>query len=245
MILRLPEKTRKLLNEYLTIKLGRHTFSCPYYQNVSQKKANTVYVGKGLPDEIKKETIKLFNDNFDKLDTFSLRLYMVMAGLGIDCSGFAVRILDSLLNETRNIRITSALSPLDSSAIGILRYKTKPYTNISANMLTNKKNTIIIDQLGNVVPGDLLRFGRSHVAVVVEVEKNKNLTKRISYAHSTSDYFDTYGVRIGNIFILKDREPLEKQKWDEVYKEYNWTLQDYINSPVNDRGFRRLKILSV
>lgn len=166
-----------------------------------------------------------------------------MAGLGIDCSGFAVRILDSFLKESRNISLIKVLKPLDLNPLNLIRYKLKPFTNISADMLTSAKNTVPINNYDEIKPGDLLRLGKTHVAVIIEVEKKSGLVSKIVYAHSTSDYQEKYGVKTGIIITTNPNLPLEKQKWEENYKGINWMYKDFMKSPKNDRGFRRLKSL--
>lgn len=236
----LPGKAQSLIQQYLHIKIGDFEFPCPYYQNVARKRGESTYLGKGLPEDIEREAQKLF-DAPNTLDVQSIRLYMVMAGLGIDCSGFVVRILDSFLQETYGTTIIHTLKPLNQNFINAVRYYLRPYTNISANMLTSSKNTIEINNYNDLLPGDLLRFGTKHVAIVTSLEKTNKLTKKITYAHSTSDYGDKYGVRIGFINITRPELSLEKQKWEETYENKNWTHLDYINSPEDDKGFRRLR----
>lgn len=236
----LPEKTQSLIRQYLQIKVSGIEFPCPYYQNIAHKRGTSTYVGKGLPKDIEREAQKLFNTS-NTLDIQSIRLYMVMAGLGIDCSGFVVRILDSLLQETYGTTIIHTLRTLNPTFLNTIRYYLRPYTNISANMLTSSKNTVKINNYNDLLPGDLLRFGTKHVAIIISVEKTNKLTRKISYAHSTSDYEDEYGVRVGFININRPELSLEKQEWKETYKNKNWTYLDYTNSPENDKGFRRLK----
>ncbi|MBX4205790.1 hypothetical protein KW795_01190 [Candidatus Microgenomates bacterium] len=240
----LPSKTLNLLDSYLNLRIFHFSFACPYYQNISNKKSKPVFVGKGNPDEIQKETEKLLNSAINILDIQSVRLYMVMAGLGIDCSGLVCRILDQYLEEKYNKSLKRSIKIPFYKPLLFIKCFLKPFTNISANSLTSQTNTVKIDNYDDLVPSDLIRFGSTHVVIIVEVEKENGKTKKISYAHSTSSYLDQYGVRIGNIMITNPNKPLESQKWNEVLDSKNWTLKNYLNSPKNDRGIRRIKSLT-
>lgn len=246
MILFLPPRTRKLIDRYFHLKIGRFDISCPYYQNITKKIKKPVFAGKGLPEEIEKETIELFHKsgkNLEKFDEFSLRYYMVMLGLGIDCSGFVARVLDSFLQEKGLGGIKNNTKPKNNSLIEFLRHFVRIYSNLSADVLTNKTNCVEVKNLNAVVPGDLLRVGRKHIAIITEVEKVNSVVKRITYCHSTCDYFEQYGVRKGDILIVKPKKPLENQKWDEFYRGRNWMFEDFMSADKSDRGIRRLRCL--
>jgi hypothetical protein len=242
--LKLPPKTQKLIFRYTNLKLGPHIVACPYYQNVSKRKGKSVYIGKGLPKEIEKEAKALFTKRGKRWKYFepsSIRLYMVMADLGIDCSGFVARIIESFLKEN-DLNILS-LKPGDSSLVSLFKYKIRPYTNLSADALTGTSNCIKITDINNVRPSDFIRVGGQHLAIVTEVEKTKGLVKKITYYHSTSDYLDKHGVRKGSIVITNLKNSLVKQKWTEYYNGRNWMYEDFKKAGKNDRGLRRLKIL--
>lgn len=247
MKLGLPPLTRRTVAQYLALEIGPFTFPCPYFQNILGKKALAVFAGKGDPKEIKKETLKLFcklGKNFTSYDKESLRLNMVMAGIGIDCSGLVVRILDCLLREKGLGGIGKNIRPKNLTLLSFLRYRFRPFTNISADTVSSKANCIEIRNLDDVQPGDMIRVGAGHVAVIIEVEKKKGKTVRITYCHSTWDYLDQYGVRTGKILIVEPNRPLEKQRWTEYYRGRNWMLEDYLRSKTSDRGIRRLKVLA-
>lgn len=103
MILTLPPKTRQLVDHYLNLRIGNQRIQCPYYQNVTGKRSAPVFVGKGLPEEIEREALRYYKKrgrkNLDRLEPNFIRFGMLMAGIGIDCSGLVVRILDTFLNE--------------------------------------------------------------------------------------------------------------------------------------------------
>lgn len=247
MRLTFPPKTRKLVNKYFNIKAGPFTVDCPYFQNVADRGGEPVFLGKGLPQEIEAEFNKILGLRPERIKTLeppSVRHNMVMANLGIDCSGFAVRILDSFLSEKGLGNIRKNTKPRNLSPFSLLRHNFRPYTSISANDITSLRNCLKIIKLNDVLPGDLIRIGSIHVVVVTEVEKVNGRTKKITYCHSTWDYFDQHGVRKGNIIIKNLALPLEKQSWDEYYRGRNWVLEDFLKAKEKDRGIRRLKSFS-
>lgn len=247
MKLTLPPTTQKLVSEYLGLKIGPFVISCPYFQNITGKKTKAVFQGKGSPEEIAKETLKIITKSGRDLTSYdknSIRFNMVMAGIGVDCSGLAVRILDSLLKEKGLGGIAKNTRPINLTPISLLRHRLKPFTSISANTLSSKTNCVEIKNLNEVLPGDIIRVGSRHVATIIEVEKIKGKTVKIKYCHSTWDYLEQYGVRTGTIIIVSPKLPLEKQKWQENYQGRNWTLEDYLRSKTSDRGIRRLKVLA-
>lgn len=246
-VLHLPPKTRNLVNHYLALRLGPQKIRCPYFQNIIHRRTTPIFAGKGLPKEIEKETLKLFNKRkklLSKLSSSSIRLYMTMGNLGVDCSGLVANLLNSFLQEKRLGTLWKSLRYPSLNPIRLFIYKLRPRSNLSATILTNPLNTFPLKKLDDVKPGDLLKIGNYHLAIIHEVEFNKkNKVVRIGYVHSTSDYCEQHGVRQGNIFITNKQRPLEKQKWDEKYQGRNWMLKDYLAAPKNRRGLRRLRIL--
>lgn len=211
------------------------------------KKGRSVFIGKGDPFEIEKEANSLFGGlakNPDNFDENSIRHYMLMAGLGVDCSGFVANVLAEFLKEKKLGSIRKHIKPEMKTLLTPLTFLLRPITNISANVLTNDINGIKIDNLNKVMPGDLIRFGRKHVALIGEIKKIDGILKEITYFHSTCDYLDQQGVRKGSIIISDHKFPLEKQVWNETYRGKNWSYQDYISAKEGDRGIRRIKTLA-
>jgi uncharacterized protein YneR len=227
--------------------MGKHKISCPYFQNIVGRKADPVFVGKGLPSEIVRETLKIFKEkkkDLNKMDNNRLRFYMVMVGLGVDCSGFAVRILDEYLREKKVGGITDAIRLNFKNINDKIKFKLQPYTKISSNSLACSMNSYKIENYHDTEPGDLIRFGTFHVAVITTVIKdNSGRVKKIEYYHSTSDYFENHGVRKGSILIVKKGKRLEFQDWTEKERGINFTHKDYLSVNQNNRGIVRLNIL--
>ncbi len=242
----LPPETRSLINHYLALQLGPHKIRCPYFQNVTKKRVSPVFAGKGLPEEIEKEVKNILGQKLlSRVDSNQLRLYLILANLGIDCSGLVTNILDSFLKEKDLGPIEKIIKYPTSNPLRLLVYQYRPRSNIAASTLTHLLNTYSVKNFNQVKIGDLLKIGDHHVALINEVELNqKNQVIRIGYIHSTSDYLEEHGVRQGNIFITNREKPLEKQKWDEEYRDRNWMLEDYLAAPKKQKGFRGLKVLT-
>ena len=240
---KLPPKAKGLLDEYLTIQIGKHKINCPYFRNTREIKGPAVAVGKGSPEEIKKHTIELFGiKKINQMNPFELKLNMSMSGLGVDCSGLATRILNEFLNEKLQTSIKNVIKPNNSNPIYALKIKLKPFTSISADMLTNNKNVSCVN-INNCLPGDLVRIGVKHVAIICRVERNNDKTEKIVYAHSTTDYYEKYGVKLGTITITNSLKNLEYQKWEETYNNENFFLDDYLSTKNGNRGIKRLNTL--
>jgi hypothetical protein len=247
MIITLPPLTKKLAERYLSLKLGGQVVSCPYFQNLNKRFSSLALVGKGTPEEIENETKKLFIKIGKDIHNYSpgvIRFHMIMAGIGIDCSGLVSNILKSLLMENSSQSIQATFKPKQKSLPGLIRYYTRPTGNLSADALTSEENCTKILDANNILPGDLLRVGPGHVAIITEVEKEGRKVKSVTYCHSTYDYLDKYGVREGSILITKPNKDLSRQNWIEYYRGRNWMLEDYLKAPANDRGIKRPRIFS-
>jgi hypothetical protein len=230
------------------LEIGNKKVACPYFQNVAGKKISSpVFSGKGTPEEIQDATIKIFRQTGRNISNYPpdvIRFYMVMANIGIDCSGFVVRVIQNFLKETGRGDLRKNLRPENKSAGILLRFLIRPESNLSADSLTSKTNCVSVKKINDVLPGDLIRVGPSHVAIVGEVGKTGNKVRKIIYCHSTYDYFEKHGVRSGEIIIKNPQQDLSKQKWTEYYRGRNWMLEDYLNAKPHDRGLRRLKVFA-
>lgn len=241
----LPKKVSKLIKHYKNLKIGKHTITTPYFQGLNRPNKKPVYSGKGLPQEIEQEAVRLFRrrgKNLKNIDPSTLRLYLIMAGLGIDCSGFVVRILDKLLKERKGVSIKKILKPTPDTLKKRILFHLRPYTNLSSNAITSEINCVKINT-NETQPGDLIRFGNFHLAIITSVKKSNGKVSEIEYHHSTSDYLDRHGVRSGSIIITNPNDSLDNQKWTENYQGRNWTYEDYKKVNKRDKGIRRLRAL--
>jgi len=247
MKLSLPLNTSKLVDRYTNLVFGKKKIACPYFQNVSGKRFLTsAFSGKGLPKDIEKATRNIFLARKTKISNYThdvIRFYMVMSGIGIDCSGFVTRIMDCFLHEKRLDGIHKIINPRITNPAQWLRLQLRPIANLSANTISSNNLCNPILDLNLIKPGDLIRFGNYHVAIITEVYKTAGKVDKITYFHSTYDYHEQHGVRKGQIIFNKPNKGLEQQNWTESLRGQNWSLQDYLLASSNNRGVRRLKIL--
>ncbi len=245
LVVKLPPKTQTLINNYLNIKFGKVAVVCPYYQNLRKKTKSPVFSGKGTPKEIEIEIKKLLKikPKITKYSYDSKRLALVEANLGIDCSGFAVNILNQFLKETINKTLFELIPRNTLSLHHQLSFYLRPRTNLSAHKLTSPPISLPIG-IDQTKPGDLIKVGKGHVAVVTQVLLENKKLKKIEYTHSTPDYGIKYGVRKGEILIADPNKPLEDQNWSETDGEsVNWIKKDYLAASKKNRGLYRLSCL--
>lgn len=242
--LSLPTKTKKLVSQYLSLKIGDQKISCPYYQNVWEKTRPLVFSGKGTPREIEYKIKKLLRlkPQFENISPGLCKFYLVMANLGVDCSGFVVNVLDQYFKETEKISFLKTISLKELPLRNWPTFLLRPRASLSANWLTSAPISDPVE-IKDVRPADLIKIGKTHIAIVSSIWLENQKIKKIEYFHSTSDYLDENGVRSGTIIIKDDRLPLEKQIWKENLQGRNWTKEDYLAAKKDDRGLRRLRYL--
>jgi hypothetical protein len=240
----LPKKSRKLLEHYCNLSIGDKSFPCPYFQNIARRKDEAVFVGKGLPEDIEKKALMVFEEagkDPHKYSVDRLRLYLVMASLGIDCSGFVVRLLHEHAKEIGfRAGIAEILTVPEHYKEDKEHYLQQPFTKISAKHLTSPENTTNISDLQDIRVGDLIGFLGDHVAIITSVSKEKGSTVELKYHHSTSEYMEQHGVRAGSIRIIKENAGLEEQEWTETLRGKNYTFDDYRSAPTDTRGIKRI-----
>lgn len=245
----LPLQVSNVINNYFNIKAGDESVVCPYYINIQKRLAHPTLTGKGNPQEIEDLLNGLsssLNFSFEKKSLDEVRKFMIKNDIGIDCSGFVARLLDILLICKTNKGLTEHFIHKKSPYRNFI-YKLRPWSNMSADSLTNEKNTFKIDY-HDVKPGDLIRSKGSiqgaHILFITNVERKQNELKSIQYVHSTARYGDSNGVRLGQINITSSSEPLQNQEWiDNDIDGSNPTLDGY-KKFVTDNGIRRFKVLN-
>ena len=106
MINSLPKSAQNVIDAYWNLKVseGKHV-RCPYFRNPRSGRDRwglTAYSGKGSPQEIEDELRiieKLENVDFSGMQESEIRDIMRKRKLGIECSGFIVRVLDAWTKE--------------------------------------------------------------------------------------------------------------------------------------------------
>lgn len=210
---RLDGKARAMVDAYLALPLGTKP-SCPYFNNRRRKGRGglRVLVGKGTPDEIADEARIFGLQTRTKLDTLStdkLKEFLSEHDLGVDCSGFAYHVLNSLAQEKTGRSIQSYVRSNRTGFVGSLVAKLRPAENLGAASFRNDRNSSPV-KVAEARPGDIVTFmgtGRdktyNHIMVITGVDRLGGDT-RLTYAHSyswPSDGLYGHGVREGDILV--------------------------------------------
>lgn len=185
-------------NQFL-LPLGGKQVPTPYRRNEtgSFQKVGPEFQGKSSPEVLTETTKKLAKEqNFDlnKASFEEIREFMRKNKLGIDCSGFAYRMLNYLAQEAKGKNL---------EAFGLPHVGR---TNVAK--LTSDESSTPVRNLQEARPGDLIKLDSSakdkilHTLIVIENDKNL-----ITYAHSSSKT-NPNGVHTGQIIDTKFPEEL-------------------------------------
>ncbi len=227
----------QLANEYINFEIEGKKVRIPYaivekaidkygigkITNTSTTSRFENYAGKGTPKQIRKTLItKAEKEKFNLTTTTSDQLYKFMEshGIGIDCSGFVYNVLDGYLRKEKNksldsliLRFPGLLGKVEHFLLQKNRVR-----RCNAETLTNDLNTLKIEKVKDMRPGDMIRLNHSdwrgkHIAIIVEVTNDL-----ITYAMS-SVYTKTKGCHFGKIKVVDSNKGLESQKWEEITKD--------------------------
>lgn len=248
-------------NEYISFEIAGKIINVPYSitkEGMAQyaigddssggqtdKYAN--YGGKGTPEQIRNIVIQTAEkDKFDlqKAKPEEIIDFMIEHGIGVDCSGFVYNVLNLYLKKTKNKSLDTLILRYKGIA-GILERFLLQYNRVrrsSAATLTNDLNTVKIEAIKDIRPGDMIRLTHTdwkgkHIAIIVDVDDNN-----ITYAMS-SQYTITQGVHFGEIQILDKTKGLEAQEWlEETKKGENYGKDAF--DPYRGDSVRRLRFLS-
>lgn len=180
------------IEKYLNI-CGKPT---PYYLHSFKRInlfPNRVYIGKGSPEEI--------------ID--ALQSQNSSEQIGIDCSGFVCHIIHS------TVPITSVIKHPSPNLITKIRFFLRPIEKISVKVLIHPVNAIVINDISQIQPWDLIHTWdlkdnrKRHVLIVFEVDDNI-----IHYAHASQT---ENKVVKGKFEITDPSGSLEDQKWPNSF----------------------------
>lgn len=250
---KLSEQVLDVANSYFELPLGGKKVRCPYFMNLKKQKAGLrVMVGKGTAEEIVHEVrvwAKLKGFDLDKATENEIREFMINLGIGIDCSGYVVYILDALFKQKKNTSLFSFIRYRDNTIYQKFRRKLRPVENIGANLLTSELNCVEIKNLNEIRPGDLIRAkgkqkNAHHVAIISKVFKDKQGNiRKFDYLHSHRLYGKENGVRKGSVVDIDPSKELKDQVWQDDFEGKNYMLQDLLVD-YEDNGIRRPRAIA-
>jgi hypothetical protein len=239
------------IDEYKNLHFDKNLVCTPYYINATKHKDLRVMVGKGTPEEIIMEAkiwAKIKGFNLETSSPAEIKKFLEEKGIGIDCSGFIIHVMNELVKVQRPSPIWNFIKVKNKGFLGGLKFKLRPVENIGAETITNEINADKIE-IKDVLPGDLIRSKAKknnghHIMLVTEVEYDHNhLPTKITYTHSSPYYGELNGIKTGEIKITDISKPLQDQEWFEKDSEgVNHTFEGFMVN-VSDNGLRRLKVM--
>lgn len=228
----------KSTSEFVNIQIGKHKVSASFWMNSDPDLKGTEMFkaiprgGKMSPLDISEMSVRLLAEkglNLENMSADQIRSFNRQNGIGVDCSGFSYQL-------TRHIYAEIGGVDFDQKVVGV--NSLYGITKVSSDYLTNDHNSILITDVNQVKPGDLIR-GMGGVHSLVVVSRNNDWLR---CAHS-SDGVPAVGVSIFDIHIVKKDGGILEQYWSErnvngIY--FNERLQ--VKSKPGD-GIWRLKIM--
>ncbi len=237
MIIETTKSLQDLFFSYTHLLIGGKEIVCPYWMDSLKKLKHGPGGGKASPQEIIMYTNSKVKENgidLNKQGEHEIVLFMKINRVGVDCSGFAFWMLNALDLEKGGNGIADDIPNSRGKVIKI---------RASTKMLTDEGISFFVKKINEIKPGDMIRLrGGHHLAVVLEIEKDKNDNpKRIIYVHSSSSAFTAIsGVHKGLIIITDSSKSLQDQDWQEQTPDKsNYALQ---LRPQDGDGIKRLKI---
>lgn len=221
------------IDRYFELKINGAEVRCPYFINLGGYLKDAVHAGKGSPEEIE----ALVNSMTKESDPVKLRRLMNENGIGVECSGFIYNVYDYWLRKEEKGTLADYLPAVNIlNPRKYLSRRFKPKNSMGADEFTRPPFSDAIN-IRNVEPGDLIRTrnGR-HVLLIVEVEYENDVPRRLFYAQSNRYTDDAKkdeknGVRKG-VIELDETLDLGKARWIDTIDSY---FDDY-----TFKGFREL-----
>ena len=249
--LKAPQTVFDEIDKYRKLQLGNKEVVCPYYINLKRAKDLRAMVGKGTVDEIVQEAKiweKLKGVNFNEMSESEIREFLMNRGIGIDCSGFILQVLNAYYKSKTGKNIWKKFKPFNRSFMGRIGFLLKPVEKLGAEIMSNEENAVPV-KTKDVKPLDVIRMkwkkkNSHHILLIVGVEKNdKDEVTKIEYAHSIPKFGDKSGVKFGEIEITDQEKDLKDQNWlEEDENGVKHTYEGYMIQ-VEDNGIRRLGAL--
>ncbi len=233
----LSTEAQKVIQAYEQFCLGGTCVRVPYFNNkkAGSRRALPSQIGKGNPKEIEDEillTLKKTRENVGNLNPQNLTDIMVSESIGIDCSGYALYVLDAESRSRGKGGIDRHLSfTLAGNIFMRILAHIHPATNTNVATFAHIKNSAEI-KLNDAMPGDIITIlntaqsERNHILIVTNVDYQNFVPTAIYYTHSIawpSDGTHNHGIRHGKIIITDIARPITEQQWLETHSENSQT----------------------
>jgi hypothetical protein len=227
-----------LVHQFANVKVGEKVINTPFWMNDDPDLKDTPYFfsvpggGKYTPEEVQsftEEALARTGFNINIADDLAIRNFMKTNGIGVDCSGLVYQICR---------RVYESLGGIDFGNKVVGANNMRGITKTSAYDLTSPKNSIQINKVNEIKPGDIIRgLDGKHALVVIGM-----LTRSYLGAHS-SDGVAALGVSTFTINITDEEKDIFHQDWSEYNIhgiKYNERLLQLLGK---DDGVWRLNII--
>lgn len=211
----------------------------------SRTPLNRHFAGKGTPRQILEtlsQTAALQRFDLGRASGAEIHDFMMLNGIGVDCSGFVYNVLDTYWRErgldlTQHIRLFPGLKGFVENWL----HAHKRVRRCSAHDLTSELNTEPVVSVKKIIVGDVIRLSPptwrgKHVAVVTEVSRDL-----IVYAHS-SERSQQKGPHLATIEVTDPEKGLAEQGWLEKTSDGR-SYCDFCFHPEKGDGARRFKFV--
>lgn len=211
-MLTLPAKVQSVIDAYACLNFGREKcIPCPYFINKRRKRLSIpVLVGKGTPEEIVEEArikAKVKAVDLDTLSVAEIDEFLRKNDLGVDCSGFLVHALRSLVSEKTGKDLLKILNPKKGLLSRII-FRFHTVKKINVEILTSDENSYSVHKVSDILPGDMIATkGGKHILLVAAVHELS--VRKLKYWQSR----EGGEVCSGEIIIDHPDLQLSKQKW--------------------------------
>ena len=254
----LSQPAREMIKSYSNLDIGSKPVACTYFNNRRTKVRGGVRakVGKGSPEEIKKEakiSAKKEGLNLEQKSAKNIKEFLVEKNIGVDCSAFAYYVLNAEVKAKKQESLKENINFPNKNWLRKLIIKFRTIENINTEVLSHPQNSTGLE-LVRVKPGDfvsILKSGqdndRDHILVIHKVKYKQEKLQKIHYTHSfrwSSDGEYNHGIKKGKILIKDIDKSLLQQEWIEKSKKNknNETYQRAKNAEI--LSLRRLNILT-
>jgi hypothetical protein len=246
-ILRLEPAALTVVERYANLRLGGKRIVAPYFMNTPGRKGRSARVGKGTADALERETVRLaakYKFDLDRAMADDIRQFMIKHKLGIDCSGLVAWASHALVMKHTSSPLWHHIKYRGSLPRILVARWLRPVENLSARLLTDDLNAIVLHDLNQVKPGDLIRsLNGNHVLLITEAGFDKRGRLRyLRYVNSTEYDGVKYGIRYGRITVKKPQGHILEQDWIDGENGVNWIFNAANNFP-DDTRVVRLKAL--
>ncbi len=224
-----PTLTKAIL-EYTDFEVAGRRVQIPYYLHPKKRKWRFwEYSSKEPASRIRNNLLKkaakrgfgLSQRSSDEITSF-----MKDNRLGIDCSGFVYQVLKPLVKEKANRHLGVGLKRLPGvlGELEMLLLLWRRERRIGAKLLNDDLNSVPVENLAEVRPGDLIKLtpisdAHYHIAVVVWLERNAGGDLREIVAAHSGRYTVPSGPHLVTIEVTAPALGIEDQVWHETLKE--------------------------